>query len=56
MNYGRKFEILYRRQGSRPSHRKEFQKSKFAVWGSLTNSCEKKKSFKPKEKEKHISI
>ena len=26
------------------SHRKEMQKSKMAVWGALTNSCEKKRS------------
>ena len=36
---------------------KEMQKSKMAVWGGLTNSCEKKISFKPKEKKKKdISI
>ena len=33
---------MYRRQGSRPSHGKEMPKSKIAVWGGLTNSCEKK--------------
>ena len=31
MNYGQKFLTLYKRQGSRPSHRKEMQKSKMAV-------------------------
>ena len=46
MNYGQRFVTLYRRQGSRPSHGKEMQKSKMAVWGGLTNSCEKKKSEK----------
>ena len=45
---------LYRRQGSRPSPKKEMQKSKMAVWGGLTNSCEKKQ--KAKEKRKDISI
>ena len=40
MNYGRRFVTLYRRQGSRPSPRKEMQKSKMVVWGGLTNSCE----------------
>ena len=34
---------LYRRQGSRPSHEKEMQKHKMAVWGGLTNSCEKQR-------------
>ena len=33
---------------------KEMQKSKMAVWGGLTNSCEKK--WKPKEKRKDIPI
>ena len=55
MNYGMKFVTLYRRQGSRPFHRKEMQKSKMAVWGGLTNSCENKKQ-KAKEKRKDISI
>ena len=41
MDYGQRFMTLYRRQGSRPSHGKEIQKSKMAVWGGLTNSCEK---------------
>ena len=36
-------------------HGKEMQKSKMAVWGGLTNSCEKKKE-KAKEKRKNISI
>ena len=44
MNYGQRFVTLYRRQLSRPSPRKEMQKSKMAVWGGLTNSCEKKRS------------
>ena len=30
-NYGQRFVTLYRRQGSRPSPRKEMQKSKMAV-------------------------
>ena len=52
MNYGLRFVALYRRQGSRPSHRKEMQKSKMAVWGGLTNSCEKKRSEKQRRKGK----
>ena len=32
------------------------QKSKMAVWGCLTNSCEKKKSKIAKEKRKDTSI
>ena len=34
---------------------KKCKKSKMAVWGDLTNSCEKKKR-KAKEKRKDISI
>ena len=31
---------------------KKMQKSKMAVWGGLTNSCEKKRSKKPRKKGK----
>ena len=34
-------------------HGKEMQKSKMAVWGGLTNSCEKKRS--EKERYKHLN-
>jgi len=34
------------------SHRKEMQKSKLAVWGCLTNNCEKKRSEKQRRKGK----
>ena len=48
-----RFVTLYRRQKSRPSPReKKMQKSKMAVWGGLTNSCEKKGSEKEKRKGK----
>ena len=38
-------------------HGKEMQKSKMAVWGGLTNSCEKKRGEKQKRKErcKHLN-
>ena len=52
MNYGQRFMTLYRRQGSRPSPLKEMQKSKMAVWGGLTNNCEKKRSKKQRRKGK----
>ena len=42
MNYGMKFMTLYRRQESRPSPWKRNVKSKMAVWGGLSNSCEKR--------------
>ena len=35
------------------SQEKEMQKSKMAVWGGLTNSCEKKRSEKQGEKERY---
>ena len=44
-NYGCRFMILDRRQGSRPSPRK-------TVWGGLTNNCEKKRSEKQRRKRK----
>ena len=52
MDYGLRFMTLYRRQGSRPFPFKKMQKSKIAVWGGLTNSCEKKRSKKQKRKGK----
>ena len=52
MNYGWKFMTLYRRQGSRPSPRKEMQKSKMTVLEGLTYSCEKKTSQKQRRKGK----
>ena len=51
MNCGQRF-VIYRRQGSRPSPRKEMQKIKMAVCGGLTNSCEKKRSEKQRRKGK----
>ena len=35
---------------------KEKQKSKMAVWGGLTNSCEKKRSKKEGEKERYTHL
>ena len=52
MNYGLRFVTLYRRQGSRPSAWKINAKRKIAVWGGLTNSCEKKRSKKQRNKGK----
>ena len=34
---------------------KEMQKSKMAVWGGLTNSCEKKRSEKQRRKGKILA-
>ena len=52
MNYGWRFMTLNRRQRSRPSPEKEMQKGKMAVWGGLTNSCEKKRREKQRRKGK----
>ena len=46
MNYGQRFVTLYRGRDQDHPHGKEMQKSKMAVWGVLTNSCEKKRSEK----------
>ena len=50
-----RLETLYRRQGSRPSPWKRNAKSKMAVWGSLTNTCEKKRSKGEKEKYTYLN-
>ena len=42
MNYGWRFMTLYRRQGQDHPQEKEMQKSKMAVLGGLTKSCEKR--------------
>ena len=57
MNYGLRFMTLYRRQGSRPSPWKRNAKSKMAVWGGLTNSCETRgvKIKGEKERYKHLN-
>ena len=52
MNYGSRFMTLYQRQGSKPPPWIEMQKSKIAVWGGLTNSCEKKRNEKQRGKGK----
>ena len=57
MIYGRSFVTLYKRQESRPSPWKR-NASKVAIWGGLTNSCEKKRSEKSKgekERYKHLN-
>ena len=52
MNYGLRFMTLYRRKGSRPSPWKRNEESKMAIWGGLTDSCEKKRSEKQRKKGK----
>ena len=49
MNYGWRFMTLYRKQGSRPTPwKRNAKKSKMALWGGLKNTCEKKRSEKPR--------
>ena len=50
-NYGWRFVTLYRRDQDHPQE-KETEKSKMAVCGGLTNSCEKKRSQKQRTKGK----
>ena len=52
MNYRMRFMTLYRRQGLRQFPWKRNPKSKMAVWGGLTNSCEKKRNEKQRRKGK----
>ena len=52
MNYGMRFVTLYRGRDQDHPHGKEMQKSKMAVWGGLTNSCEKKRGKKQRRKGK----
>ena len=53
-NYGQRFMTLYRGRDQDHPWEKEMQKGKTAVWGGLTNSCEKKR--KAKEKRRDIPI
>ena len=53
MNYGQRFVTLYRRQRSRTYPWKRKAKSKMALWGGLTNSCEKKRAKSKGEKERY---
>ena len=56
MNYEWRFVTLYRRQGSRPYPGKIMQKSKMAVWGGLTNSCERREAKNKGEKERYSHL
>ena len=52
MNYGLRFMTLYRRQGPIIPMEKKCKKTKMALWGALTNSCEKKRGKKERRKGK----
>ena len=47
---------FYRDRDQDHPHEKEMQKSKIAVWGGLTNSCEKKRSESKGEKERYTHL
>ena len=57
MNYGQRFVTLYRRQGSRPSPRKEMQKSKMVSEEALQIAVKRRevKSKGEKERYKHLN-
>ena len=57
MSYGQRFMTLYRRQGSRPSHGKEMQKSKMAAEEALQIAAKRReaKSKGEKERYKHLN-
>ena len=52
MNCGMRFVTLTGDRDQDHPHGKEMQKRKMAVWGGLTNSCEKKTSEKQRRKGK----
>ena len=58
MNYGLSLLHCTGDRDQDHPHGKEMQESKMAVWGGLTNSCEKKRSEKSKgekERYKHLN-
>ena len=52
MNYGWRFMTFTGDRDQDHPHGKEMQKSKMAVWGGLTSSCEKKRREKQRRKGK----
>ena len=52
MNYGKGSRHSTGDKEQDHPHGKEMQKSKMAVWGGLTNSCEEKRSKKQRRKRK----
>ena len=50
--YGRMFMTFTGDRDQDQPYGKEMQKSKMALWGGLTNSCEKKRSEKQRRKRK----
>ena len=50
--YRNEVRDIVQETGSRPFPQKRNAKSKMAIWGGLTNSCEKKRSEKQRRKGK----
>src|SRR5574337_1314296 len=53
MNYGLRFVNCTEDRDQDHSHGKEMQKSNMAVWGGLTNSCERREAKSKGEKERY---
>ena len=56
MNYGRRFVILYRRQGSRPPHGKEMQKAKWLSGEALQIAVKSREAKSKGEKERNTHL
>ena len=56
MSYGWRFMTCTGERNKNYPQEKEMQKGKMAVWGSLTNSCEKKRSEKQRRKGKNTHL
>jgi hypothetical protein len=56
MNYGQRFVTLYRRQGSRPSPRKEMQKSKWLSEEALQIAVKRREAKSKGEKERYTHL
>ena len=56
INYGMRFLTLYRDRDQDHPHGKENRKSKMAVWGGLTNSCERREVKSKGEKERYTHL
>ena len=53
-SYGQRFMTLYRDRDQDHPHGKAMQKSKMAVWGGLTNSCEKRSEKQRRKGKIHL--
>ena len=56
MNYGQRFMTLYRKQGSRPSHRKKCKKSKWLSEEALQIAVKRREAKSKGEKERYTHL